>query len=59
MMFDIFVKKIDRNGLMVDVIEVKDPKPINPARKDGNELKTRKPLHFGSRTDVATAGNWE
>ncbi len=59
LMFDIFVKKIDRNGLMVDVIEVKDPKPINPARKDGNELKTRKPLHFGSRTDVATAGNWE
>jgi hypothetical protein len=58
-MFDIFVKKIDRNGLMVDVIEVKDPKPINPARKESNEQKTRKPLRFGSRTDVATAGNWE
>ncbi len=58
-MFDIFVKKIDRNGLMVDVIEVKDPKPINPARKEGNEQKARKPLRFGSRTDVATAGNWE
>ncbi|NOT77123.1 MAG: hypothetical protein HOP08_19540 [Cyclobacteriaceae bacterium] len=59
LMFDIYVKKIDRNGLMVDVIEVKDPKPINPARKDSNEQKTRKPLRFGSRTDVATAGNWE
>lgn len=58
-MFDIFVKKIDRNGLMVDVIEVKDPKPINPARKESNEQKTRKPLRFGSRADVATAGNWE
>jgi hypothetical protein len=57
--FDIFVKKIDRNGLMVDVIEVKDPKPINPLRKESNEQKTRKPLRFGSRTDVATAGNWE
>lgn len=58
-MFDIFVKKIDRNGLMVDVIEVKDPKPINPARKESNDQKTRKPLRFGSRTDVSTAGNWE
>lgn len=57
--FDIFVKKIDRNGLLVDVIEVKDPKPINPLRKESNEQKTRKPLRFGSRTDVATAGNWE
>ncbi len=59
LMFDIFVKKIDRNGLMVDVIEVKDPKPINPMRKESNDQKTRKPLRFGSRTDVATAGNWE
>jgi len=57
--FDIFVKKIDRNGLMVDVIEVKDPRPINPLRKESNDQKTRKPLRFGSRTDVATAGNWE
>ena len=59
LMFDIFVKKIDRNGVMVDVIEVKDPKPINPLRRESNEQKTRKPLRFGSRTDVATAGNWE
>ncbi len=57
--FDIFVKKIDRSGLMVDVIEVKDPRPINPARKESNEQKARKPLRFGSRFDVSTAGNWE
>ncbi len=57
--FEIFVKKIDRNGLMVDVIEVKDPKPINPARRESNEQKARKPLRFGSRFDVSTAGNWE
>jgi hypothetical protein len=57
--FDIFVKKIDRNGVLVDVIEVKDPKPINPMRKESNDQKARKPLRFGSRTDVATAGNWE
>ena len=59
LLFDIFVKKIDRNGVMVDVIEVKDPKPINPLRRESNDQKTRKPLRFGSRTDVATAGNWE
>ena len=59
LMFEIFVKKIDRNGVMVDVIEVKDPKPINPARKESNEQKARKPLRFGSRFDVSTAGNWE
>lgn len=59
LMFDIFVKKIDRSGVMVDVIEVKDPKPINPSRKEGNEQKARKPLRFGSRVDVSTAGNWE
>lgn len=59
LMFEVFVKKIDRNGLMVDVIEVRDPKPINPARKESNEQKARKPLRFGSRSDVSTAGNWE
>lgn len=57
--FDIFVKKLDRNGIPVWVIEVKDPAPINPERREDNEAKNRKPLRFGSRTDVTTAGNWE
>lgn len=57
--FEIFVGKVDKGGLMVDVVEVKDPKPINPARKESNEQKARKPLRFGSRADVSTAGNWE
>ncbi len=57
--FDIFTGKIDRNGLKVWVIEVKDPAPINPDRKETNEAKNRKPLGFGSRTDVTTSGNWE
>ncbi len=57
--FDIFVGKIDRNGVPVSVIEVKDPAPINPDRKASNEAKTRQPLFFGSRTDVNTSGNWE
>lgn len=57
--FDIYVGKIDRNTVMVSVIEVKDPSPINPERKASNEAKNRQPLGFGSRTDVGTGGNWE
>jgi len=58
-LLDIYVGKVDKNGLMVDVIEVKDPKPVNPDRKESNDIKTKKPLRFGSRTDAATSGNWE
>ena len=58
-MFDIFVGRVDKGGLKVDVIEVRDPNPINPIRKESNEQKARKPLRFGSRLDVSTAGNWE
>lgn len=57
--FDIFVGKIDRNGTLVSVIEVKDPAPINPDRRASNEAKIRQPLGFGSRVDVGTTGNWE
>jgi len=57
--FEIFAGQVDKSGLKVDVIEVKDPKPINPTRKESNEAKNRKPLHFGSRFDVSTSGNWE
>lgn len=57
--FEIFVGVVERGGLKVQVIEVKDPKPVNPIRKESNEAKNRKPLHFGSRQDVSTSGNWE
>jgi len=57
--FEIFVSKVDKSGLMVEVIEVRDPLPDNPARSAKNEQKPRQPLHFGSRTDVSTVGNWE
>ena len=58
-LLEIFVGKVDKNGLMVDVIEVKDPKQANPERKESNEVKTKKPLRFGSRLDASTVGNWE
>jgi biotin carboxyl carrier protein len=57
--FEIFAGKVDRSGLKVQVIEVKDPKPINPLRSENNDAKNRKPLRFGSRIDVSTSGNWE
>lgn len=54
--FDIFADEINKSGVNVDVFEVKDPAPINPARlkKTG-----RGPLRVGSRTEVTIAGNWE
>ncbi|MBX2966025.1 MAG: hypothetical protein KF845_07760 [Cyclobacteriaceae bacterium] len=58
-MFDIYTAAIERNNIKVWVIEVKDPASINPDRKEENEAKNRRPLRFGSRTDVTTAGNWE
>jgi hypothetical protein len=57
--FDIYVGKLDKSGVKVSVIEVKDPAPINPERKATNEAKNRQPLGFGSRVDVGTTGNWE
>jgi hypothetical protein len=57
--FEIYVGQVDKSGLKVDVIEVKDPTPDDPNRRESNEAKNRKPLHFGSKVDVSTSGNWE
>jgi|SRR5690606_25208000 hypothetical protein len=54
--FDIFADEINKGGVNVDVFEVKDPEPVNPARLKKN---SRGPLRVGSRTEVTTAGNWE
>ncbi len=54
--FDIYADKVVKGSIRVDVFEVKDPNPINPARrKDDNE----RALRIGSRSDVTTSGNWE
>ena len=57
--FEIYADEIERSNLLVDVIEVKNPKPFDPTRSEDNDAKNRKPLRFGSRTDVTTSGNWE
>jgi len=37
----------------------KSKKPFDPDRKEANEANINKPLRFGSRTSITTAGNWE
>lgn len=57
--FEMWADKIDKNGVLVDVVEVWNTAPVNPIRKEKNEARTKKPLRFGSRTSVTTTGNWE
>ncbi len=57
--FSMFAAKIDKGGVTVDVVEVVDTAPKNPARKEGNEILNQKPLRFGSQTNVTLSGNWE
>ncbi len=57
--FNLFADRIEKNRLMVNVIEVRDTKPVDPKRREENEANNLKPLRFGSRTEVTTAGNWE
>ncbi len=54
--FEIFAGKIDRSGQMVDVFEVRDPNPLNPARRRNDNERA---LRVGSKTNVTTSGNWE
>ena len=57
--FEIFAAEIEKSGVHVDVIEVRDTQPADPKRNEDNDGRNRKPLRFGSRTDVTTNGNWE
>lgn len=57
--FDLFADRINKNNLMVNVVEVRDVAPVNPKRDEENDSNNRKPLRFGSRSEVTTAGNWE
>ncbi len=54
--FAIYANKIVKSGVPVDVFEVKDVDPINPARRANNNENA---LRVGSRNDVTTSGNWE
>lgn len=57
--FEMWADKIEKSNVKVDVVEVWNPKPVNPKRDKDNEARTKQPLRFGSRTSITTAGNWE
>ena len=57
--FKAIASKVDKSGIMVDVIEVWNPKPVSPDRDEDSEYTTKKPLRFGSQFNVTTSGNWE
>ncbi len=57
--FEIYTGEVTKGNVQVDVIEVKNTRPFDPTRSESNDATNRKPLRFGSRTDVTTAGNWE
>lgn len=57
--FNIWADKIEKSGVKVNAVEVVNPQPVDPERDEESELNSKKPLRFGSRTSVTTAGNWE
>ena len=57
--FEMWAGQIEKGGVSVNVVEVRNPKPIDPDRKESNEANINKPLRCGSRTSITTAGNWE
>ena len=55
--FEFFAAKVEKTGgYMVNVFEIRDPAPVNPARRANNNEKA---LRVGSRTDASTEGNWK
>ncbi|WP_020526284.1 hypothetical protein [Flexithrix dorotheae] len=57
--FEIFAGKVEKSGVMIDVIEVVDKYPLDITRKEDSEIPKRRFIRFGSRTEVTTSGNWE
>ena len=57
--FKMWSGKIEKGGVLVNVVEVRNPKSVDPNRKESNEANIHKPLRFGSRISITTAGNWE
>ncbi len=56
--FSLYAKDSVRSGVNVDYIEVVDTFPFDRTRTDDAEIENRRPLRFGSKTEITTAGNW-
>lgn len=57
--FSLYAKDSVRSGVSVDYIEVVDTYPFDRTRTEDNEIENRRPLKFGSRTEITLAGNWQ
>uniref|UniRef100_UPI004047F6A4 hypothetical protein n=1 Tax=Roseivirga sp. TaxID=1964215 RepID=UPI004047F6A4 len=57
--FSLYAKDSIRSGVSVDYIEVVDTYPFDRSRTEDNEIENRRPLKFGSRTEITLAGNWQ
>ena len=57
--FVVWADKVEKSGLMIDVIEVRNPRPVDPTRDEESDRTTRKPLRFGNKFSITTTGNWE
>lgn len=57
--FSLYAKDSIRNGVNVDYIEVVDTYPFDRTRTEDADIPSRRPLRFGSRTEISTAGNWQ
>ncbi len=57
--FSLYAKDSVRSGVNVDYIEVVDTFPFDITRTEDAEIDNRRPLRFGSRTEISTAGNWQ
>jgi hypothetical protein len=54
--FEIYAGQVNRNNVTVNVFEIRDSAPVNPARRAKNNEKA---LKVGSREEATIAGNWE
>ena len=57
--FSLYAQDSLRNNVNVDYIEVVDTYPFDRTRTEDNDIPNRRPLKFGSRTEITTAGNWQ
>lgn len=57
--FSLYARDSVRSGVNVDYIEVVDTFPFDITRTEDADIDNRRPLRFGSRTEISTAGNWQ
>lgn len=57
--FSLYAKDSVRSGVNVDYVEVVDTYPFDKTRTEDHDIPNRRPLRFGSRTEITTAGNWQ